>query len=411
MPKGVVLVLSMLAISGRSIETSEATRTSCLTSGAATRTEHISVWLSGMPEEASPTHPFYVATEGDGSGRFEVRAGAHVCGEQASVRYVTTNGTATRTTDFRRRVGVAEFVIVHVADPVPVDVPILRDGVVEAPLESFRVVLSRPRNGSLRAPSEAPFHILDVDGADRATLDGDPYLVSESVDPAQIAVFRAGPATGTMNVPFLVQPTGETPATEGSDYTVMTEDPLVFEPGERVEVIEIAVADDALEEADETLEVVLTEAKPDALARTTVTIDGALDVSPPRSRFHHPKEGWDYASEDFRIREVHVFTGDANETGVARMSIALRRNSTGGACAWWDGNGFDPGACSEPRWVRMRAYEAGWFYFYRLDPLRPSVGTNVRSYTAFAQGTDAAGNVEQGLIRGRNRNTFEVTRG
>jgi hypothetical protein len=105
-----------------------------------------------------------------------------------------------------------------------------------------------------------------------------------------------------------------------------------------------------------------------------------------------------------------VFTNDVGDSGVERMTLALRRNASGGGCAWWNGNRFVPGSCSEPRWLRMRAYEAGWFYYYRLDPLGPSVGSRIRNYTAFAQGVDAAGNVEEDFIDGRNRNTFEVTR-
>ncbi|MEX2421568.1 MAG: hypothetical protein WD670_07080, partial [Actinomycetota bacterium] len=116
MPKALVLVLSLLAIVGASIETSEATRTSCLTSDAATLTNHISLWLTGMPGEASPTHPFYFVQEDEGSGRFEVLGGAHVCNEAASVRYATKGETASAPDDFNRRAGVADFVIVHLAD-------------------------------------------------------------------------------------------------------------------------------------------------------------------------------------------------------------------------------------------------------------------------------------------------------
>jgi len=410
--KGLVLVLSLLVIGGASIGTSEATSTPCLTSDAATLTNHISLWLTGMPGEASPTHPFYFVPEGgEGSGRFEVLGGAHVCNETASVRYATKGETASAPDDFNRRAGIANFVIVHLADPWVVDVPVHLDGLVEAPLESFRVSLSNPQNGSLRVPSAAPFYIVDVDGTDRATLDGEPYLAEEFEDVVQIAVFRAGPAEGTLSVPFVVEPSGAIPATPSEDYTVASADPISFGPGERLKVIQVGIVDDGVPESDETFTVSLAEASPDAVAQTIVTIGGEIDAAPPRSRFHHPRDGWKYDAEDYRIREIHVFTNDGDDSGVVEMTIALRRNSTGGGCAWWDGTRFERGACSEPRWLRMRAYEPGWFYYYRIDPLRASVGTRIRSYTAFAQGEDAAGNLEEDLIEGRNRNTFEVTKG
>ena len=406
-----MVLLSMLAVgSDGSIGTEIATARSCLRSVAPAMTEHISLWLSGMPVEAWPAHPFYFGAEDDGPGRFEVLGGAHVCNEAASVRYTTVAETASRSIDFDRRAGVAEFVIVHLADPWVVDVPIHMDGDVEAALESFGVDLSQPQNGSLRVPSNAPFYIVDVDGTDRATLDGSPYVVEEFEDVVEVAIFRAGPADGTLTVPFRIEPSAAFPATPGEDYVVTSSDPISFGPGERLKVISVGVVDDGVLEPDETFTVTLDGASSDAVAETTVTIGGEIDLSPPRSRFHHPRDGWSYDAGDYRIREIHVFTSDG-DSGVARMSIALRRNSAGGACAWWDGSRFERGACSEPRWLRMRAYEAGWFYYYRIDPLRASTGTNIRSYTAFSQGEDGAGNLEEPVIEGRNRNTFEVTKG
>ena len=407
LPGGLLVLLSLLSLSfGSPTPSVDGAGARCL----AAATNHISLWLTGMPGEASTSHPFYVAAEDDGRGRFEVIGGAHVCNETASVRYATAGRTATSGADFDRRTGVASFTIVHIADPRVVRVPVHPDGLVEAPLERFQVSLSRPRNGSLRAPSSAPFFIVDVDGTDRATLDGDPYDVEEFDGVVEIAVFRAGSAEGTLSVPFTVSPSGQAPATPGEDYAVQTADPIAFGPGERLAYIRIGIVDDGVPEPDETFVVSLPDASPDGFAETTVTIGGEIDLSPPRSRFHHPRDGWSYDDEDYRIREIHVFTNDVGDSGVERMTIALRRNSTGGGCAWWNGTRFAAGDCSEPRWLRMRAYEAGWFYYYRIDPLRPSVGSTIRSYTAFAQGVDAAGNVEEDFIDGRNRNTFEVTR-
>jgi Calx-beta domain len=371
---------------------------------------HISLWLTAFPAEASDQHPFYVVAEDQSPGSFGVLGGAHVCNERASVRYRTEGGTATTSADFERRTGRAEFLITHGTSPVIVDVPIHVDGVVEAPLESFRVILSRPENGSLRHPSEAPFHVIDVDGGSRATLDRASYRVAEFDNVVRVAVFRAGSAAGALSVPFSVEPSGPGAATPGEDYTVLSASPITFGAGERLKVIEVGLSQDGVEEADETFDVVLADVPPDSIATTTVTIDGDVDLAPPRSRFHHPRDGWSYLADDFRIREMHVFTADGRGSGVVRVEMALRRNDSDGACAWWDGSRFVRGDCSQQRWLRMRAYEPGWFYYYRIRALRPSVGTGVRSYTAFAEATDSAGNIEESTIVGRNRNTFDVRR-
>ena len=408
--KRLLPILVALTLSVPGIVPWEASADRCMAPRRMRQTQHINLWLSGLPAEATATHPFYFAAEDAGSGRFEVLAGAHVCNESASVRYATAGGTATASVDFDRTAGRASFTIVHTANPWTVDVPVMPDGEVEAPVESFRISLSRPRNGSLRIPSEAPFHIIDVDGDDRATLAPEPYLVSEVDGIVGVAVFRAGRATSSVTVPYQVDATGSQPATPGDDFTISSANPLTFGAGERVKLIQIAVVNDGMPEADESLRISLTDPSPGAVSDTTMTIDGEIDASPPRSRFHHPRMGWEYEPEDYRIREVHVFTDDAGDSGVVRLDLALRRNSTNEACAWWNGGRFERGECSEPRWVRMRAYEPGWFYYYRIEPLIPSVGTRIRSYTAFARGIDAAGNVEDEFLAGRNQNTFEVKR-
>jgi hypothetical protein len=403
-------IVLVLTLSGSGAASRATAAAACMAGAPGSRTGHISLWLAGLPSGATTTHPFYFAPEDARSGRFEIVGGAHVCNESASVRYSTEGEVATESVDFQPVAGRASFTIIHTASPAGVDIPILEDGEVEAPVESFRVTLSKPRNGSLRIPWEAPFHIIDVDGVDRATLDPVPYLVRESAGAVGIAVFRAGPARTSISVPYVVDATGASPATPGEDLTVSSPNPLWFGPGERMKMVQIEIVDDGVAEPDERIRVSLTDPSHQAVTETTVTIDGEIDASPPRSRFHHPRMGWKYARDDYRIREIHVFTDDGDGSGVARMHLALRRNSMDGTCSWWDGQRFIPDDCSRPRWLRMRSYEPGWFYRYRLDRLIPSVNTRFRSYTAFARGIDSAGNVEDELIAGRNMNTFEVTR-
>ena len=135
------------------------------------------------------------------------------------------------------------------------------------------------------------------------------------------------------------------------------------------------------------------------------------DEQQPTSRFHHPKHRDVYQHEDYRIRELHVYAGDNHGgQGVGRAEVALRRTSKKGTCAWWDGQRFQPGDCAQPRWHQMQTYQEGYFYYYRIPALRPSMKTKIREYTAFARATDRAGNVEQSFQDGRNVNTFEISK-
>ena len=135
------------------------------------------------------------------------------------------------------------------------------------------------------------------------------------------------------------------------------------------------------------------------------------DDQPPNSRFHHPKHGEAYPREDYRIRELHIYAGDNHGgQGVRSVEVALRRTSRKGACAWWDGQRFVAGACDTPLWHQTPAYDEGYFHYYRIPALRPSMKTKVREYTAFSRATDRAGNVEQSFQDGRNVNTFEISK-
>jgi hypothetical protein len=357
---------------------------------------------------ADPDRPVYVASEAEGVGRFEIRAGADVCGEVVAVDFDTRAVTATTGSDFTRRHGAARFHVVHTAPPELVDVPIIADGRAEDALERFRVELSGVRNGSIRPPATVPFLIIDADGSPRAAFGAGRLEVSEIDGTVAVPVYRAGPAGAAMEVPFSASGSGAAPAGE-DDYRVTTAAPLTFAPGERSTTIEVELVDDGLEEPVETLELVLLGNAAPVASTLELAIGSGSDDTAPRSRFHHPRDGWSYAADDYRIRELHVFTRDGG-SGVRGVDIALRRNDRDGRCAWWTGSRFSVGACGDPRFVRMTAFEPGWFYGYRIEPLRPSVGTSVRSYTAYARATDAAGNVEVADEVGRTRNTFEVAR-
>jgi len=178
-----------------------------------------------------------------------------------------------------------------------------------------------------------------------------------------------------------------------------------------VKTIDISLVNDAVAEPPETLTISLTGVEVVSPSATTFTILDNEEGNVPKSKFHHPRHRWRYPYNDYRVREIHVFTKDElGGSGVVAVEIALRRRMMNGKCAWWNGKRFRRGDCSEKLWRPTKAYEPGDFYYYRIKALGPSVGTPIMNYTGFARAIDGAGNMESLLQPKRNRNTFEIRR-
>lgn len=375
--------------------------------------------LGPFPDDALTTTPLFYASDDAGSGTFSVRWTGFSCGRDLRVdaEYSDTPGSATEPADYlvpqgQRTPQVCESSAISPGCPseATVSFPVTGDALVEQVTEELTIVLSNPGGGSLDLPSSAPFVLVDANGPARVAFDELPYSGSESYETLAVAVWRGGPTVGTTEVPYTTAPGANAPATADADYSVTSPNPLVFGPGDRVELITLKVTNDELTEGDETVDLVLQTpngALLDTPGTKTVTIKDNEESIPPQSRFHHPRQGLRYRPDDFRIREIHVFTSDQGGSDVVSADIALRRNNENGRCAWWTGRKFKRGPCSDERWIPLHRYEPDFFY-QRFDALRPSAGTSIEDYTAYARARDGAGNVEKILQRGRNANTFEI---
>ena len=368
--------------------------------------------LGPFPADAPTTTPLFYAAD-DGSGSFNVRWTGLACGRPdvgVDAEYFDTPGSATEPSDYLIPEGQRTPRVCETGCPTQgsVTFPITSDAGTDQAIETFTIGLRNPQGGSLDPPSSAPFVLVDSGGPARVTLDPLEYVGTESSETLTVGVWRAGATVGRVEVPYTVGPGSSAPAGD-ADYDVTSPNPLVLEAGDRLELITISVVDDALTEGSETLEVQLQVPSGAALdvATKTVSIADNEESLLPTSRFHHPRQGRRYASDDFRMREIHVFTGDLGGSGVVRAQMALRSNLGGKRCAWLVGKRFRPGPCREHRWFPLHEYETDFFY-HRFRPLRPSVGTPIRSYTAFSRAVDGAGNIERALVKGRNANTFEI---
>jgi hypothetical protein len=350
----------------------------------------------------------YVGVEGT-STPFVIQRGGDDCTlNPATVSYEVGPGTA-GSSDLATRDGSVLMVGdgTHTAITQPISVSLTADSATEG-VEYGWVTLTGTSYGRVVPPAAAKLYILDDDDSlEHVGFIAQEFSRNESSSSIQLAIFRWGNATQATTVDYTVTGGPGEAATPGSD--IATGGVVHFAAGVRWTRFSVPLFDDAIAEPPEQATVTLsgtTVAEPDT---ATVTILDNEERFPPTSRFHHPRNDYVYASKDYRIREVHVFTDDVG-SGVKRVEWALRRNMTSGRCRWWDGEGWRGGSCSSKNWLRMKKYEPDFFYA-TLRPLKPSVRSRIKNYTAFSKAVDLAGNWQQGFIVGRNANTFEVKRG
>jgi Calx-beta domain-containing protein len=383
---------------------------------ACAATSHARAKLDGFTANVG-LQSFYAHIENEAQATFRVRnVGDDCVGTLLTASYATKDVTTTANVDYSAVAGQTQPLNdePHPEDnPAPtfqdVNVPIINND-DQPVVESVQISVSVPAGAALSEPSAVPLYIVDDDGATRLGLDSYPYAQSETVSGVEVPVFRAGTdVSGTAAVTYSFGPGAQSPATPGQDFQ-STPGTVSFQPNERWKLIPLTILEDSVAEPAETLQISLQGAGVvPAVSMTTFTILDNEEGNAPSSKLHHPRHRWRYPYNDYRIREIHVFTKDElGGSGVIAVELALRRRLTNGKCAWWNGKRFRGGNCSEKLWRSMKVYEPGYFYYLRLRAIAPSVGTRVMNYTAYARATDGAGNVESLLQQRRNRNTFEV---
>jgi Calx-beta domain len=362
---------------------------------------------------------FFATTESASPVTARIRnVGDDCIGQLLTVAYATKDITATGNADYTPASGQTPPLN---DDPHPEDdlsaptfydvaIPVVADA-DQPVVESAQFGMSVPVGGAVIEPSSVPVYIVDDSGATRIGLDSYPYAQTESIADARVPVFRGGDASGVMGVSYSFAPGTQNPAAAGTDF-LGTPGSVTFQAGERWALIPFTIVEDSGAEPPETLQISIqgTGVVPTA-STTTLTILDNEEAIAPSSKLHHPRHRWRYPYNDYRLREIHVFTKDElGGSGVVAVDLALRRKLLSGKCGWWNGKRFRAGDCSEKLWRRTKVYEPGYFYYARMKAIGPSVGTNVMNYTAYARAIDGAGNVESLLKLRRNRNTFEVKR-
>ena len=123
----------------------------------------------------------------------------------------------------------------------------------------------------------------------------------------------------------------------------------------------------------------------------TEVLPHASDRFTPNLFWQVPYRDAETPSDRDRLHRLRG-TVQEDDSGLLPVLAAVARTMTDGTCRWMRADGrFIAGPCEDPVWL-----PATGTYRFSLDllrPLRPSVGTDVRVYRAYAMATDGAGNV------------------
>jgi subtilisin-like proprotein convertase family protein len=227
-----------------------------------------------------------------------------------SVQYATSDGTATAPADYTSTSGTLNWADGDLA-PKTFAVSIVNDVDVDAG-EALNLTLSNPTGGAaLASPSSAPLNILDDDSPGTVQFSAASYSRLENGGTASVEVQRVAGIGGTISV---VCQTSNGTAVASADYTA-TAMTLTWGPGDSAsKLCLIPIANDTLNEGDETLNLALNTPSGGATIGTPGTAVLTITDDDPGGNLQ-------FSTTSFDVLE---------SAGVAVVTVK-RVNSSGGA--------------------------------------------------------------------------------
>ena len=196
----------------------------------------------------------YSVAEGEGKVTIEVQRSGSLS-QSVEVNYTLSDGTAVAGADYAAVPGTLTIGAGETSNTFSID--IVDDDLHELP-ETFRVTLENPGNAfELGTPSSSVVTITDNDDPPTVQFSTTNYSASEGDIAATIDVTLSGPSS----LPAIVDyATEDGTGTAGSDYAA-TSGVLTFAPGQTSESFSVPILKDDLDEPDETVHLLLANAK------------------------------------------------------------------------------------------------------------------------------------------------------
>src|SRR5436309_4688249 len=193
----------------------------------------------------------YSVDENGGSATITVTRSGVLSGV-LTVRYATSNGTATAPADYTAKSGTLTF---NAGETIKTfTIPIVNDTLHESD-ETVNLTLSNPTGGALGNLSTAVLTIVDDDTAGTVQFSSATYSVNENAASVTITVTRTGGTASGVKVNYA---TSDGTATAGSDYTAKS-GTLTFRAGVAQKTFTIPITNDTLDESDETVNLTLSD--------------------------------------------------------------------------------------------------------------------------------------------------------
>ncbi|MBI4142794.1 peptidoglycan-binding protein [Candidatus Uhrbacteria bacterium] len=219
-------------------------------------------------DDAPPTVQFSAATSSgfEGTSPAQATVTLSAASEQTvTVDYATANGTAASGSDYTAASGTLTFTAGQTSKTA--DVTIANDTLNEAN-ETFTIAISNPSNATLGATTTHTYTINDDDGSPVIGFSANTSSGSEGTSPVTIGVALSVASGQNTTVDYAV--TGGTATGGGVDYSLASGTATIT-AGATSTNITLTVANDSLNEANETIIVTLTNAVNAGLGTATHT--------------------------------------------------------------------------------------------------------------------------------------------
>jgi len=213
----------------------------------------------------------YSVNESGGSATITVTLSGP--GQSVTVDYATSNGTATAGSDYAAKTGRLTFATG--ATSMTFSISITNDTGDEDD-ETVTLVLSNPTNATFGATTLATLTIVDNDSPPAAQFQKASFSVSEKSGTATVTVTLAVSPLEPVTLDYA---TSDGTARAGEDYVAQS-GTLTFLPGEKTKTFSITIVNDTIDEADETIELTLSNPVKASLGSTQTAVLTITDDDP-----------------------------------------------------------------------------------------------------------------------------------